>query len=365
MVSIMEKHILSLIKENNRVIIPNFGAFIVAKEKGFTILFNNFLSFNDGLLIDYVVSSEQLSKEEATQKVETYVERVKEELDTQGRYQIEGLGTFTKDNTGILRFIQSEDINDLEDSTDSEPELLDIDSSTKDSEEPKAEEKPVEETPVSASIKETPLVEVEEEAPKKEVISTPAPSPGTDLKDGLNDTKKTPSANEGDNKRNRSIFLFLIIFVLIPLIGAVIYFSFFNTKEPAKKVEEVKTVVTKTPEANETLKALPKKEGEIVAGPQSKKEDIKTEEKPAEVKSAVDRTKPHHIIVGSFKNMDNAERYLKSLKDKGYDQCTALQSNSMTLISIQSFDKLYKAHAMQEEILEKHRLESWILTKKK
>ncbi len=361
MVSEMEKHILSLIKENNRVIIPNFGAFIVAKEKGFTILFNNFLSFNDGLLIDHVVSSEQLTKEAATQKVETYVERVKEELDTHGRYQIEGLGTFTKDSTGILRFSQSEDINDSELTETKEPELLDIDSSAKEDEQPKEEEKPVEVSPTSTFIKETPLAEVEEEKKEEKVIVPPKVEP--EKKKLSKEAIANKYIEEDKKKRNRAIFVFILIFV--PLLGAAIYFSLFHNKKPVKKAEKVQTVVKKTPNENETVKVLPKPEGDIVAGPETKKNEAKIEEKPAIVKSAVDRTKPHHIIVGSFKNMENAERYLKSLKDKGYEHCSAIQNNSMTLVSIQSFDKLYKAQSMQEQILDNHKMESWILTKRK
>ncbi len=54
----MEQYLLELIKNNNRVIVPNFGAFIVSRDAGTTVLFNNFLSFNDGLLINHVSKKE-------------------------------------------------------------------------------------------------------------------------------------------------------------------------------------------------------------------------------------------------------------------------------------------------------------------
>ena len=56
----MEKYILELIKEHNRIIVPNFGAFIISREKGQTILFNSFLSFNDGLLINQVSKTDNI-----------------------------------------------------------------------------------------------------------------------------------------------------------------------------------------------------------------------------------------------------------------------------------------------------------------
>ena len=115
----MENYILSLIKENNRVIVPNFGAFIVAKENGFSVLFNNFLSFNDGLLVDYIVEKEDISREDAEKKVDEYVKKLKQDLDDNGSYTIPGLGTFTKDATGILRFEQSSELT--EESSITEP----------------------------------------------------------------------------------------------------------------------------------------------------------------------------------------------------------------------------------------------------
>ena len=131
----MENYILSLIKENNRVIVPNFGAFIVAKENGFSVLFNNFLSFNDGLLVEYIVKKEHVTNEEAENKINEFVEKLKSTLDEKGTYVIEKLGTFTKDATGILRFEQVAGIgeaNSESEAKETEPvdeTLLDIDNS--------------------------------------------------------------------------------------------------------------------------------------------------------------------------------------------------------------------------------------------
>jgi len=349
----MEKYILSLIKENNRVIIPNFGAFIVAKENGYTILFNNFLSFNDGLLIDYVSSTRSISKDEATSQVDKYVEKVKEELDSHGEYKIEGLGTFTKDATGILRFTQADEINHGEDA-EKESDLLDLDSTEKEELKDEPEQQVSIETPEETKVNEEPLVEVEEEPEEKK----------EEAKMAVPEQKTTNITNqyiqEDKKRRNRSIFIFLIAFVLVPLIGVILYFTFFNKdKEPVKKVVKTQPVIKKEPKAEDSIKLDAGKPGEVLAGPEIKKQD-----KPAVIKP-VEITKPHHIIVGSFKNVENAERYMKSLKAKGFDKCYAIQHNSMTLVSVESFAKVYEAQKRQEEILDSDRLESWILTKRK
>ncbi|MCU4174085.1 HU family DNA-binding protein [Carboxylicivirga sp. N1Y90] len=354
----MEKHILSLIKENNRVIIPNFGAFIIAKENGFTILFNNFLSFNDGLLIDHVVEHDKVSKEEANKLVDNYVDTLKEKLDSEGRYEIQGLGLFTKDASGILRFSQADDINGVEESEKTENTLLDIDAdSTEDVKE--VEEGISEETEEIDILKETPLVEVENETTK---VEDKPKEPIIKKVESTSTSSSSHSYIEEDNsKRNRSIFIFAIIIIALAVMA--VYFVFFHKKkEEVKKPAKTEKVIPKVKEKKVVTK--PKQEDGIVAGPETKKVE-KAKTKTVVPKAVVNNAKPHHLIVGSFKDTNNADKYLAKLRGMGYANCMAIQSNTMTLISIESFAKVYEAQTKQEELLEKHKMESWILTKRK
>lgn len=50
----MEEILIELLKNNTKVIIPDFGAFIVKQRNPFQVVFNEFLRFNDGLLIDSI-----------------------------------------------------------------------------------------------------------------------------------------------------------------------------------------------------------------------------------------------------------------------------------------------------------------------
>ena len=154
----MEQYLLELIKNNNRVIVPNFGAFIVSRDAGTTVLFNNFLSFNDGLLINHVSSQEGIDTTQATQKVSEFVEKIKQELEENGEYAIEKLGRFTKDQNGILRFTQDPQVSELipdkpaDKEANSEKELsgkedstlLDLDSEDQASAPPKGDDKKTE-----------------------------------------------------------------------------------------------------------------------------------------------------------------------------------------------------------------------------
>jgi nucleoid DNA-binding protein/cell division septation protein DedD len=358
----MENYILSLIKENNRVIIPNFGAFIVAKENGFSVLFNNFLSFNDGLLVDHIVEVESVNKEEAERKINDYVEQVKNSLDEKGQYIISGLGTFTKDATGILRFEQDTNL-----SSDSEPkaemvapvvgsdELLDIDSNTE-------SDKVEEETQAEPYLTETslndftPIAEVEEEPIQAE----------TKYAADAEEKKEDPVViahkylDEDNSKRNRSITIFLSAFILLPLIGFIIYFFFFKDNLPAETQKKIKTEIEKV---EPTPIPVDDKAGTIEAGPAEPEK-----EEPVEQPKQVDKTdivKPHQLIVGSFSTEANANKMVEKLKEKGFEHCFWFMHNNRYLVSLESFAKVYEAQARQEEILESDRMESWIITKRK
>ena len=50
----MEKYITELLDNNVRVVLPDLGAFIVKQRKPLKIIFNEFLKYNDGLLIEYI-----------------------------------------------------------------------------------------------------------------------------------------------------------------------------------------------------------------------------------------------------------------------------------------------------------------------
>ncbi|MCG8580884.1 MAG: SPOR domain-containing protein [Bacteroidales bacterium] len=373
----MENYILSLIKENNRVIVPNFGAFIVAKENGFSVLFNNFLSFNDGLLVDYIAEKESLSREEAEKKVDEYVVSLKQELDDNGNYSIKGLGTFTKDATGILRFEQSDELTEGGTTSESVKEekdtddLLDIDSSSSQKEDIQA---PVETPTVASSLNEsTPIAEFEDEATPDEEDKRPAAGANVfssdDESQNTEEEEKDPVAiankylEEDNSKRNRSIVIFLSLFILLPLIGFSVYFFLIKDNSPAKTEKQIAEV-----QKAEKVELEPAA-GTIEAGPDTakqQKEDTEIIEEPEPVPVAEPEVyKPHQLIVGSFSNEINANKMIEKLKEKGYEQSFWFMHNNRYLVSLESFAKVYEAQARQEEILNSERMESWIITKRK
>ncbi len=356
----MEQYILELIKDNNRVIIPNFGAFIVAKEKGFTILFNNFLSFNDGLLVEHVMKKENVDKLEATDRVNHFVERINKTLDTTGKYTLKGLGEFTKDSTGILRFSQAEELNTqfagaegAEEPEEKESEeLLDLEGVPE--EEPVTNAEGVEEKKEETTVIAPPPVETTPEPEPK-----PEPEP----------EKYEPSSKDihKEEKKKETMALFIVLFILIPLIGFGIYYFFFaGNGEKEKKIKPRQEIVKKP--AITPITTNNKKESKIVAGPEStvkeKNQQVKEQTGSTAVKKPAVTSRRHFIIVGSFKEEANANKYAETMRNKGFDTPVTIPRNGMYLVGVESFSSLTQAMKRQEELLNKYKLESWILTVK-
>ena len=326
------------------MIIPNFGAFIVAKEKGFTILFNNFLSFNDGLLVEHVMSKEDVDKLEATDRVNKFVERINKTLDTTGSYELKDLGVFTKDSTGILRFTQGEELNktffDSPEEEGESEELLDIETASPEEE---LQEQHTEPTVVAPP----PLTEItppSDTEPKKEPVKTKV--------------RKDPQKEE---KAKEKMALFVVLFILIPIIGFGIYYFFFHNPSEVASVKAKQEIVKQKPISK------PKTEADgIVAGPEStvEKKTIKAETITPAVKKTTITSRRHYIITGSFKEEKNANKYVDLMRGKGFSSPVAIPRKGMYLVGVESFSSLTKAMARQEEMLTQYKLESWILTVK-
>ncbi|MBI5218448.1 MAG: SPOR domain-containing protein [Bacteroidia bacterium] len=112
----INQYIRELLSDNNRIIIPDFGAFIARvssnlKDAGSlenkTIVFNDILKFNDGLLLNYIIKVENVDITVALQKVTEYTENIKAEFNKGNTYFIEGIGRLQKDMRGNVILVQA------------------------------------------------------------------------------------------------------------------------------------------------------------------------------------------------------------------------------------------------------------------
>ncbi|PWE01449.1 SPOR domain-containing protein [Marinilabilia rubra] len=374
----MEQYLLELIKHNNRVIVPNFGAFIVSRDAGTTVLFNNFLSFNDGLLINHVSKEEGIDTTEATEKVSNFVDSIKKELDEKGEYILDKLGSFTKDQNGILRFTQDPDLTELlpeeEEPSEqtAESSLLDIDN---DAPEDKGEKEEKKEKPTGTKkpagekrkIKDESLLNLDEDKEtdkenKKEEAKAAAPPVPPPTKPEAATTKNKPPKEPVYDERKKFVLppWAIALIIIIPVTLILLYLLVWRDNDKAtvpiaKKVEVVDTV-KKKPAVDSA--ALKKAEEER----QRKEQEAKEALERAEAEKA--KRGKHQVIVGSFKNQQNAEKLVSELKSKGFKNASHFTHNNLHMVSAASFESLPEARNAQEKILQEQKLENWILTKK-
>jgi cell division protein FtsN/nucleoid DNA-binding protein len=100
----MEKYILNLLKENSRVIVPEFGAFIIRQQNPPEIAFNSLLTFNDGILVEYVSHNAGIPYLEASAKITDYVEKLNAELKLHNRLSFNEIGWVWLDESGEKQF---------------------------------------------------------------------------------------------------------------------------------------------------------------------------------------------------------------------------------------------------------------------
>ncbi|MGQ1945681.1 SPOR domain-containing protein [Geofilum sp. OHC36d9] len=358
----MEKYLQELIRNNNRVIIPDFGAFIVSHDKGQHILFNNFLSFNDGLLVSHICDAEGINSDKALVRIHEFVAEIKETLKQNEQFKIAGIGTLIqkegttlafeaeipenekvemkeespKENQELKTNIPTPAVNineavekpidkkeeeslSAQQTTLNEDDLLDLDTSTK-----KAEVKPPHQTPIK----------------KKE---TPKPKP-----------KKAPDLTP-PKKENTSVpgWLWALIIIVLLLAGMSILYFFTGVSERIFGTAESNTEVLiplPTPTVMEPIDST------------GTATNSGSESKPESPKTTSVTTRQHHVIVASFKNQSGAETLKDQLINKGFKNASVIEKNGRYLVSAEWHPSVSEALRRQEIILNKYRMENWVLS---
>ncbi len=110
----MEKYLISLLDLNKRIIIPDLGAFIVRQNENKELVFNDLLSFNDGMLTDYIIQSDKLSKSEAQNRIKQFVDKVIQTLNEGKAFKLDKLGTLNMNDSNRIEFSMSDSTPDIE-----------------------------------------------------------------------------------------------------------------------------------------------------------------------------------------------------------------------------------------------------------
>ena len=120
-------YLIELLKDNECVIVPEFGAFI-SQRRSATIdyanhrfmppykelVFNNKLTNGDDLLLNYIMQKENITKDEAIDKIQKFVNQSAAILDVNFELELEGLGKL-RNFAGDYVFETNKEINILGD----------------------------------------------------------------------------------------------------------------------------------------------------------------------------------------------------------------------------------------------------------
>jgi cell division septation protein DedD len=110
-------YLKKLLYQYDCVVVPELGAFLTHYQPAsFTetsglylpprkrVAFNEALRLDDGILANYIMLHEPLTREGAQRHISSFVGELRKQVDQTGRFELEGVGTFTQNDEGRLQF---------------------------------------------------------------------------------------------------------------------------------------------------------------------------------------------------------------------------------------------------------------------
>lgn len=306
------KYIRDLLKDNDRVIIPDFGAFLISKGEVRSIIFNEFIKFNDGQLINYMAEKEGFPISDASERVDDFVSKIKSDLGKAKKVDFEGIGSLFTDEQGRIRFtsIESQVVEADSLENDDKPKKKEekkkpadnkekkVETKTGKKEEPKkekTEEKkqdkkivpPV--TPVKEEKKQV-QAEKKQQAVKKEkpAEKPPVKEPETKKEKPAKEkivqqdpriANKKEDENDKEKRKRRALVIWLLV-ILIPLIAIAVWVildydnvkGYFVSDNNSSNQQQTEQTITSQDQNNQDSKTEDKtsSEGDNKAGDKAK-----------------------------------------------------------------------------------------------
>ena len=383
----MDKYLLEILKEVNTIIIPGLGALTITDSDKGDIMFMPYLKHDDGELSKYIANKEGMEVNEATNLIAKYVREILNTLDKGESYDMFQFGSFAKDASGDIEFRSWESGASEETPTPSEPSAAEapdempevIEEIVEKVEETKANEAEVENIyipPVDTTENvEEPQAEAEKIDPEPIEELLPEPQAKEPEARELNILEKEERAatqakldklREEQNKpkkKKRGVAFYLLIFigviviafssyVIIDFEGASKMMPFLTSAETEETadhsaIEEMKEMMGEKEEAtteesaeltSDTLTSEANESEEIIEEPVAEEPIVEESVKaPVEVPVPTNSKTGYHIIVGSFGNPENAERFAAKLRSEGAS-ASLIQENGLHKVSLGSYN---------------------------
>lgn len=356
----MEELIVSLLKENGRVIIPDFGALIVKTQSPFTVIFNEFLQYNDGALISATAKKENIEREDAAKKVKDFSAKIIADLDSNKPVNLLEIGILSKSATGKISLGEpNSQPEEPKQKIEEKPSSVEFDiTENKITKEPAKKEKTVkEEKPKTPIIKEpkeklpepkvkTPVNKpVEKKVVSKEVVSK----------------EPTPIAEYYEEDSSKSRINYILWGILIVLVnGAIIGYFLFDDEIKALFGKDKPNQIEQTIETPSITDELP-----IISTEPAQEEELLIESAPeetVEVTSPSEKLtgKKYFIVAGVFKEEANADNLVITLRNKGYNAEKFGKIGALHAVSYDVFPTKKEADQFMLKIKNDVDSEAWI-----
>ena len=406
----MNKDFLKAVDKLNTVIIPGLGAVIKMGKK---YSFNTFLNYDDGRFVKYIQEETNITLQEAETKVNSWYSDIKSSIDTSGSFKLPGIGEIKKSNEGKLDFSLdlsssktsiSKNNNDTKKQEKAEiQETVEIDNKKAEIQQEQEEVKKQvqQESQILNTIKqkeqedEIDIKKAKKDSEKENSVpqfklSDDDPDPVIKaLIDGADKIEK-------ENKRSKLSRILISSGLILFLIGGgIVGYLKYDSIMSYIKSDDIK-LITKTDESenkdNFTNKAKVIEDNESMNDDDSQiketlnndttitnnqaesiseinhendlqKNDNKLEVKEDKINKLATASlknninNKYHPVVGTFSEIDNANKLLKELLSRGFSDASILKiDNDLNCVKLGS----YKTKTKAKEILEESKLEGWV-----
>lgn len=419
----IDQCIYEIYKRDDKVIIPDFGAIILsaATDKAD---FNDILTFDDGKVIAEIQKQQKLSEKEARNALSKYIQDLTKTLKKGKSKLIEGIGYLSKDAQGSFSINETEsnpDLTNEKEGQDFEETVLDelfeqmkddadiSDKGLDEKEDLEVYEMETASTQTEENLNEEELNEevLNEEALNEELINgenseaihseeEEEQNDHLDSEDiykpilaeedeDVQDYYKRKDKFYGHDKKYSPYIMAMWIVIPILLLGLSAYY-YFNYYTPGGAQDNVvlqqsnvspsssakASAKNHTEQANVTLaKHVEKNEKESSSAPT--KADVSKSRKPtkpAESPSVIDtrtsrdvaigQNKTYSLILGSFREENNADRLQKRLREQGMEVSKFRRGNNLYLVGFEHIEGKSNAVRLLTEI-KKEEPTAWII----
>ena len=370
-------YLIELLKDNECVIVPGFGAFISKRHSAaidyannrFTppykeIVFNNKLQNDDELLVNFLCEKENISREDAIFKIQSFVNQSEAILDVNSELTLEGLGKIRKfgDDYVLTSKVESNLLGDSFGLTEFNMQPVFRRESYETIKEKISVEQKEKNTEYTIAIESVETVSSNDSRRKPSLIKTfTLTTLAFLLFFALN--WKTDQLNS--NLASWNPFLYSSpneFLVNVSLKNQ-------NAETENLETENLKTIESENIDVQQTF--VPESENDETSESEivevSEPENIIAKVEPEIVAPQQSVSIPHYFIIGgSFQTMDRAEICLNDIKKKGFENAAIIEKNDKGYIRVyyESFavksDALIRLDAIKNDFNES----AWLLYQK-